>query len=128
VAGCDLSGFAAVLARRSYTLERALTDPRLFSGIGNAYSDEILHADRLSPVALTQKLDDDGMAVHGRYGQPCPECDAPVQRIRYAANETDYCPRCQTGGTVLADRVLSRLLKRDWPRTLEGLEELKRRN
>lgn len=151
--------FAEMLTRRNHTLKRALTDPRLFSGIGNAYSDEILHKARLSPVALTQKLSgeqierlyqatresltewiealredagDDfpekvtafrkGMAVHGRFGQPCPDCGAPVQRIRYADNETNYCARCQTGGKVLADRSLSRLLKNDWPRSIEELE------
>ena len=145
----------------NHTLKRALTDPRLFSGIGNAYSDEILHQARLSPVALTQRLSvhdvhqlfdatrstlrewierlRDGvgagfpgpgevtafrpeMAVHGRFGRPCPDCSAPVQRIVYAENETNYCPRCQTGGRVLADRSLSRLLKHDWPRTVEELE------
>ncbi len=152
--------FAARLRSRSHTLKRALTDPRLFSGIGNAYSDEILHRARLSPFKLTGKLDDDeldrlfaaaravltewtdrlaaevgdgfpekvtafreGMAVHGRYRQPCPVCGAPVQRIVYAANEANYCPGCQTGGRILADRALSRLLKEDWPRTLEELEE-----
>jgi formamidopyrimidine-DNA glycosylase len=140
-------------------LKRALTDPHLFSGIGNAYSDEILHAARLSPLQLTKKLDDAGiqtlfdstratlgfwseklkaearvafpekvtafrkeMAVHGRYGQPCPQCGTPVQRISYAENEANYCPTCQTGGRLLADRALSRLLKEDWPRTLEELE------
>ncbi len=152
--------FAAALRRENHTLKRALTDPRLFSGIGNAYSDEILHAARLSPVALTQRLDDDevrrlhastvdvlrawtdrlrketgsgfpekvtafreGMAVHGRYRQPCPDCGSPVQRIVHADNETNYCPTCQTGGRLLADRSLSRLLKEDWPRSLEELEE-----
>jgi formamidopyrimidine-DNA glycosylase len=146
------------------TLKRALTDPRLLSGIGNAYSDEILHAARLSPVALTHKLKSEewarlfqatretlqlwihrltveaktkfpekvtafreGMAVHGRYGQPCPRCGEKILRIRYADNETNYCARCQTGGKVLADRSLSRLLGSDWPRTLEELEALKRR-
>ncbi len=155
----DLPAFAARLRSANHTLKRALTDPRLFSGIGNAYSDEILHAARLSPVALTQRLADeqveglfhavvrtlrdwtdrlradagadfpekvtafrDGMAVHGRYGLPCPVCGGPVQRIRYADNETNYCPTCQTGGKLLADRSLSRLLKKDWPRTLEELE------
>ena len=148
----------------NHTLKRALTDPRTFSGIGNAYSDEILHAARLSPVAQTQKLTAEeiarlyaatretlerwlerlraearrgfpekvtafreGMAVHGRYGQPCPRCGQKVLRIRYAANETNYCARCQTNGKVLADRGLSRLLGSDWPRTLEELEALKRR-
>jgi len=156
----DLEGFAGALRRENHTLKRALTDPRLFSGIGNAYSDEILHRAGLSPVALTSRLSPeavdrlhravrevleewterlreeagnrfpekvtafrDGMAVHGRYGQPCPACAAPVQRIRYADNETDYCARCQTGGRLLADRALSRLLKSDWPRSLEELEE-----
>jgi len=156
--------FAAALRLGNHTLKRALTDPRIFSGIGNAYSDEILHRARLSPVALTGRLSDEeaarllaatrgvlaewvdrlrrqaggtfpekvtafreGMAVHGRYGQPCPRCGAKVQRIRYASNETNYCPACQTGGKLLADRGLSRLLKQDWPRTLEELEALKRR-
>ncbi|MBI3767128.1 MAG: formamidopyrimidine-DNA glycosylase [Deltaproteobacteria bacterium] len=159
----DLAAFRAVLVSESHTLKRALTDPHLFSGIGNAYSDEILHRARLSPIALTGQLDDDevahlyaatratltewlqrlraqvgdgfpehvtafreGMAVHGRYRQPCPDCGAPVQRIAYADNETNYCARCQTGGRLLADRGLSRLLKRDWPRTLEELETLRR--
>jgi formamidopyrimidine-DNA glycosylase len=161
-AGC--AAFAAALRAENHTLKRALTDPRLFSGIGNAYSDEILHRARLSPVAMTQRLDDESvsrlchstkealrewtgrlrleangkfpekvtafrpqMAVHGKYGQPCPRCGAKVQRIRYAANETNYCPVCQTGGRLLADRALSRLLREDWPRTLEELEALKRR-
>jgi formamidopyrimidine-DNA glycosylase len=160
----DLHSFRASLTAENHTLKRALTDPRLLSGIGNAYSDEILHAAQLSPVTLTQKLKDDewerlftatrstlelwidrlraeaatafpekvtafrkGMAVHGRYGQPCPRCGEKIQRIRYADNETDYCVRCQTGGKVLADRSLSRLLGSDWPRTLEELEALKRR-
>ena len=151
--------FAARLRAENHTVKRALTDPRLFSGIGNAYSDEILHAARLSPLVLTSRLTDDEiarlheatrdtltrwterlrvaagdgfpetvtafheeMAVHGRFGQPCPTCGAPVQRIRYASNETNYCARCQTGGRLLADRALSRLLKQDWPRTLEELE------
>lgn len=151
--------FAARVRLESHTLKRALTDPRLFSGIGNAYSDEILHAARLSPLALTRKLGDDDvrrlhaatvatlvawterlraavgddfpetvtafhdeMAVHGRYGKPCPVCQSPVQRIRYATNETNYCARCQTGGRLLADRAMSRLLKEYWPRTLEELE------
>ena len=155
----DLDRFAASLTEENHTLKRALTDPRRFSGIGNAYSDEILHRARLSPVALTQKLTREqigrlfeavcatlvdwterlrteagdefpekitafreGMAVHGRYGQPCPDCGAPVQRIRYASNETNYCARCQTGGKLLADRALSRLLKKDWPRSLDELE------
>jgi formamidopyrimidine-DNA glycosylase len=152
--------FGAVLRRENHTLKRTLTDPRFFSGIGNAYSDEILHRARLSPLAQTQKLTDDEthrlnlavretlaewidrlrrdaagefpekvtafrpeMAVHGRFGQPCPACGTAVQRIVYAENETNYCPRCQTGGKVLADRSLSRLLKDDWPRTIEELEE-----
>ena len=151
--------FAARLRLENHTVKRALTDPRLFSGIGNAYSDEILHAAQLSPLALTRRLSDedirrlrtatiatlvawtnrlraetgddfpetvtafhDEMAVHGRYGKPCPVCQAPVQRIRYATNETNYCARCQTGGRLLADRAMSRLLKADWPRTLEELE------
>jgi formamidopyrimidine-DNA glycosylase len=156
--------FTARLRAANHTLKRALTDPRLFSGIGNAYSDEILHAARLSPTQLTLNLSDSeasrlceaanevltawtarliaetgdpfparvtafrpGMAVHGRYGQPCPRCGAPVQRIRYAANECNYCAPCQTGGRLLADRGLSRLLGADWPRSLEELEALKRR-
>jgi formamidopyrimidine-DNA glycosylase len=151
--------FRKVLLSENHTLKRSLTDPRLFSGIGNAYSDEILHCARLSPILLTEKLEKeqierlyqatrdtleywtarlrdevgngfpekvtafrDGMAVHGRYKKPCPECGTPVQRIRYASNETNYCPACQTGGKLLADRALSRLLKKDWPRTLEDLE------
>ena len=161
---CSLEDFTAALTASNHTLKRALTDPRLFSGIGNAYSDEILHRARLSPIALTQKLTPDqiqrlfdatqatlfdwtarlraeagdtfpekvtafrkGMAVHGRYREPCPVCATPVQRIRYAENETNYCPRCQTGGKLLADRALSRLLREDWPRSLEELENLKRR-
>ena len=160
----DLASFRAALTEENRTLKRALTDPRLVSGIGNAYSDEILHAARLSPVTLTHKLKEDewerlfaatrdtlrlwierlraeagdgfpekvtafrkDMAVHGRYGQPCPRCGEKIQRIRYADNETNYCARCQTGGRVLADRSLSRLLRSDWPRTLEELEALKRR-
>jgi len=160
----DLAQFRAALTEENRTLKRALTDPRLVSGIGNAYSDEILHAAQLSPVMLTHKLNDeewerlfasaretlglwierlraearDGfpekvtafrkdMAVHGRYGQACPRCGEKIQRIRYADNETNYCARCQTGGRVLADRSLSRLLREDWPRTLEELEALKRR-
>ena len=159
-----LDAFRAVLMAENHTLKRALTDPRLLSGIGNAYSDEILHAAQLSPITLTHKLMPqewerlfaatkqtlqfwverlqaearagfpekvtafrEDMAVHGRYGQPCPRCGEKVQRIRYADNETNYCARCQTGGTLLADRSLSRLLKADWPRTLEELEALKRR-
>ena len=156
--------FAAVLRRENHTLKRSLTDPRLFSGIGNAYSDEILHRAGLSPVTLTSRLSDadttrlyeatqevleewvqrlraetrgkfpekvtafrEEMAVHGKYGRPCPRCGTKIQRIRYAANETNYCPKCQTGGKLLADRGLSRLLKEDWPRTLEELENLKAR-
>jgi len=164
VLDAGLAEFKAALTSANHTLKRALTDPRTFSGIGNAYSDEILHRARLSPVALTQKLTPEeirrlydatkatlaewvkrlraeakdgfpekvtafreGMAVHGRYGQPCPVCGAKVQRIRYAANETNYCVNCQTGGRLLADRALSRLLREDWPRTLEELEALPRR-
>jgi formamidopyrimidine-DNA glycosylase len=160
----DLNSFRAVLTAENHTLKRALTDPRLVSGIGNAYSDEILHAAQLSPIMLTQKLEAHewerlfaatrhtieywvdrlgaeakvgfpekvtafrkGMAVHGRYGEPCPRCGDKVLRIRYADKETNYCARCQTGGKVLADRSLSRLLGSDWPRTLEELEALKRR-
>ena len=156
--------FAAALRAENHTLKRSLTDPRLFSGIGNAYSDEILHRARLSPVALTQKLSMEEigrlhvatievltewverlraeskgkfpegvtafrkeMAAHGKYKQPCPRCGTPIQRIRYAANETNYCPKCQTGGKLLADRALSRLLREDWPRTLEEMEALKRK-
>ena len=164
VFAADLNSFRAVLTAENHTLKRALTDPRLLSGIGNAYSDEILHAAQLSPVTLTQKLADDewktlftatrstlqlwidrlhaeaqasfpekvtafreDMAVHGRYSLPCPRCGDKVLRIRYADKETNYCARCQTGGKVLADRSLSRLLGKDWPRTLEELEALKRR-
>ena len=156
----DATAFAAALRRESHTLKRALTDPHLFSGIGNAYSDEILHRARLSPLQLTRNLDDAAalrlhdatqatlrdwierlrratgegfpekvtafrpeMAVHGRFGQPCPDCGTKVQRIVYAENEANYCPQCQTGGKLLADRALSRLLKDDWPRTLEEMEE-----
>ncbi len=159
----DLVRFAAVLTSANHTLKRALTDPRLFSGIGNAYSDEILFEARLSPLALTQKLKSEeierlfaavraslvewverlrresgdgfpekvtafrpGMAVHGRYKAPCLRCGAKIQRIRYASNETNYCPNCQTGGKLLADRALSRLLREDWPRTPEELEMLTR--
>ena len=159
VLDADQAAFAERLTAESHTLKRALTDPRLFSGIGNAYSDEILHRARLSPLALTSRLTPDeiatlyqatrttlqdwidrlsretgdafpekvtafrdGMAVHGRYGKPCPECGAPVQRIRYADNETNYCARCQTGGRLLADRALSRLLKKDWPRSIDEVE------
>jgi formamidopyrimidine-DNA glycosylase len=162
VLDADGDVFARALTTRNHTLKRALTDPRLFSGIGNAYSDEILHRARLSPVALTHKLSRQeiqrlhratqetlvhwtealrreigdgfpehvtafrpGMAVHGKFGQPCPVCGSKVQRIRYAANETNYCPGCQTGGRLLADRSLSLLLKRDWPRTPEELEEMR---
>ncbi len=160
VLDAPLAAFAAALRRENHTLKRTLTDPHLLAGIGNAYSDEILHRARLSPVALSQRLDDDAvarlhaatietltdwterlrrqtgdgfpekvtafrpeMAVHGRYREPCPDCGAPVQRIVHAENETNYCARCQTGGKLLADRALSRLLKKDWPRTLEELEE-----
>ncbi len=156
----NLATFAAALRRERHTVKRSLTDPRIFAGIGNAYSDEILHAARLSPVVMTDRLSDDevvrlheatratlvgwidrlrretgdgfpehvtafreGMAVHGRYRQPCPVCGAPVQRIRHAENESNYCATCQTAGKLLADRSLSRLLKADWPRTLEELEE-----
>jgi formamidopyrimidine-DNA glycosylase len=155
----DLPEFAQRLRSENHTLKRALTDPRLFSGIGNAYSDEILHRARMSPLALTSRLTDEqiatlyeatrgslaawierlrresgdafpakvtafreGMAVHGRYKLPCPVCGSPVQRIRYADNETNYCARCQTGGRLLADRAMSRLLKQDWPRSLEEVE------
>ena len=160
----DLGAFSAALRQDNHTLKRALTDPHVFSGIGNAYSDEILHAARLSPFKQTASLSDEelrqlyeatgntltrwiamlqeeagddfpervtafreGMAVHGRYGQPCPDCGAPVQRIVYAANEANYCPQCQTGGRLLADRALSRLLREDWPRTLEELERRRRK-
>jgi formamidopyrimidine-DNA glycosylase len=161
---CDIDAFRHALTVENRTLKRALTDPRIVSGIGNAYSDEILHAARLSPIALTRKLTDEqwerllaatratlqlwidrlrdeangefpegvtafrkDMAVHGRFRLPCPACGSPVQRIRYADNETNFCATCQTGGTILSDRSLSRLLKSDWPRTLEELEKLKRR-
>ncbi len=159
----SLEQFRGRLVSENHTLKRALTDPRLFSGIGNAYSDEILHKARLSPLQMTQKMDDErierlfsavkeilkewtarlqdeagdgfpenvtafhhGMAVHGRYGKPCPVCGTRIQRIQYAENETDYCPRCQTDGRLLADRVLSQLLKKDWPRTIDELEGKKR--
>jgi formamidopyrimidine-DNA glycosylase len=158
-----LAGFTAALRSANHTLKRSLTDPHIFSGIGNAYSDEILHRGRLSPIAMTQKLTDQeierlyeatratliewtdrlraesavafpekvtafrpGMAVHGRFGQPCPHCGAKIQRIRYASNETNYCAPCQTGGRLLADRALSRLLHEDWPRSLDELEALKK--
>jgi formamidopyrimidine-DNA glycosylase len=164
VLDADFDTFRTTLAAENRTLKRALTDPRLLSGIGNAYSDEILHAAQLSPIALTQKLKPqewerlyaatretlqlwidrllketknnfpekvtafrEGMAVHGRYGEPCPRCGEKVLRIRYADNETNYCARCQTGGKVLADRSLSRLLGSDWPRTLDELEVLTQR-
>jgi formamidopyrimidine-DNA glycosylase len=159
-----LDAFTVTLRAENHTLKRSLTDPHIFSGIGNAYSDEILHRAQLSPIAMTQKLTDeeiarlynatratliewtdrlraeagDGfpegvtafrpeMAVHGRYHQPCPRCGAKIQRIRYAANETNYCAPCQTGGRLLADRALSRLMHQDWPRTLDELEDLKQR-
>ncbi len=158
VLACDAASFSLRLRSENHTLKRALTDPRLFAGIGNAYSDEILHRARLSPLALTGKLDDSDvtrlleatqavltewtdrlrvqtgdafpegvtafrpeMAVHGRYGKPCPVCGAPVQRIVYAENECNYCARCQTGGVILADRSLSRLLKKSWPRSIDEL-------
>jgi formamidopyrimidine-DNA glycosylase len=164
VDGLDLPKFAARLTRENHTLKRALTDPQIFSGIGNAYSDEILHAARLSPMKLTGTLNDveierlfhatrdvlaswvqrlraeagdafpekvtafrDGMAVHGRYGKPCPVCGAPVQRIVYAHNEANYCSACQTGGRLLSDRALSRLMRDDWPRTLDELETRRER-
>src|SRR5580698_9965461 len=164
VFSADLESFRRVLTSENRTLKRALTDPRFLSGIGNAYSDEILWAAKLSPITLTQKLSDDewqrlytatretlqlwtdklrteagngfpekvtafrkDMAVHGRFGQPCPRCGEKIQRIRYADNETDYCVQCQTGGKVLADRSLSRLMGSDWPRSLDELEALKRR-
>jgi len=160
VLDADLAAFSAALARENHTLKRSLTDPGILSGIGNAYSDEILHRAKLSPVKQTRQLSSEeiarlfeatramlldwcdriraeaagefpegvtafreGMAVHGRYGKPCPVCGSPVQRIAYADNETNYCAVCQTGGRLLADRALSRLLKQDWPRTLEELEE-----
>jgi formamidopyrimidine-DNA glycosylase len=164
VFAADLDSFRAVLTAENHTLKRALTDPRFLSGVGNAYSDEILHAAQLSPLTLTHKITPDqwqrlfdatretlqvwvtrlraeaesafpekvtafrkDMAVHGRYGLPCPRCADKVLRIRYADKETNYCARCQTGGKVLADRSLSRLLGSDWPRTLEELEAIKRR-
>jgi formamidopyrimidine-DNA glycosylase len=159
VLDADLTEFAGRLTSENHTLKRALTDPRLFSGVGNAYSDEILHRARLSPLALTTRLTEEqittlfqatrstlidwierlqretgddfpqkvtafreGMAVHGRFGKPCPVCGAPVQRIRYAENETNYCARCQTGGRLLADRAMSRLLKQDWPKSIDEVE------
>jgi formamidopyrimidine-DNA glycosylase len=160
----SLEEFTRVLQRENHTVKRTLTDPHLFSGIGNAYSDEILHAAKMSPMKQTAQMTPpeiehlhgavvetlqmwkqrlvaetgdtfpekvtafrEGMAVHGRYGKPCPVCGTPVQRIKYAANEANYCPRCQTGGKLLADRALSRLLKDDWPRSLEELEKRMRR-
>ena len=160
VLGATLEEFRAALTASNHTLKRTLTDPHMFSGIGNAYSDEILHAARLSPVKLTQRMKDneiqrlyeavrhslqdwtqrlreqtgnefpekvtafrEGMAAHGRYGQPCSVCGTKIQRIRYASNETNYCPRCQTEGKLLADRALSKLLREDWPRSLEEMEE-----
>ena len=163
VLDAELPLFREALIRENHTLKRALTDPRLFSGIGNAYSDEILHRAKLSPAKLTSRLSEEeiarlhaavrgvlgewidrfrrdaerafpekvtafreGMAVHGRYGKPCPDCGTPVQRIVYAENESNYCPACQTGGRLLADRALSQLLRGDWPKTLEELEERKR--
>jgi formamidopyrimidine-DNA glycosylase len=165
VLDADLNAFSVRLTSQNHTLKRALTDPHLFSGIGNAYSDEILHRAQLSPVALTSRMTEadierlwgatraalvewtdrlrtqahgefpekvtafrEEMAVHGRYGKPCPRCGAKVQRIRYASNETNYCAPCQTGGKLLADRALSRLLKQDWPRSLEEMESLIRKN
>ena len=163
VLGVDLARFREALTRENHTAKRSLTDPRLFSGIGNAYSDEILHRARMSPAKLTQRMSDEeiarlyeavqgvlgewvgrlsgeasrafpehvtafreGMAVHGRYGKPCPACGSPVQRIVYAENESNYCATCQTGGKLLADRALSQLLRGDWPKTLEELEERKK--
>jgi formamidopyrimidine-DNA glycosylase len=163
VLDADLASFREALTCENHTLKRSLTDPRLFSGIGNAYSDEILHKAKLSPVKQTRQLSDEeierlyhatmktlcdwidrlrqesgegfpekvtafrkDMAVHGKYKKPCPVCGSPVQRIVYAENETNYCARCQTGGKLLADRALSRLLKEDWPRTLEEMEEAKK--
>ena len=162
VQGAGPEAFRAALIRENHTLKRALTDPRLFSGIGNAWSDEILHRARLSPLAMTHKLDAQeierlreatratlsdwiarlraeygeafpekvtafrkGMAVHGRFGQPCPDCGTAVQRIRFADNEMNYCPRCQTGGQLLADRALSRLLRKDWPKNIDELERFR---
>jgi formamidopyrimidine-DNA glycosylase len=162
IADATFEQFRAALTRGNHTLKRAMTDPTMLSGIGNAYSDEILHRARLSPIALTSKVSDeeyarlfdatrevlaewtdrlraqsngefpskvtafhDEMAVHGKYGQPCPVCGTKVQRIRYADNETNYCPRCQTGGRLLADRSLSRLLKKDWPKSIDELERMR---
>ena len=159
VLDCDLSAFREALLRENHTVKRALTDPRLFSGIGNTYSDEILHSAELSPIKWTSRLSEEeitrlyestrstlllwidrlraefdasfpekvtafreGMAVHGRFGKPCPRCEGPIQRIAFAENETNYCPDCQTGGKLLADRRLSRLFRDDWPRTIEELE------
>jgi len=159
----DRDGFAAALTSENHTLKRALTDPHIFAGIGNAYSDEILHAARLSPIVLSRKLTGEeitrlfeatrytllawiergrrevgdgwpakvtafrpAMAAHGKYGKPCPACGTPIQRIVHAANETNYCPRCQTGGRLLADRALSTLMKKDWPKTFEALENRRR--
>jgi formamidopyrimidine-DNA glycosylase len=130
VLDATVAQFAERLRSESHTVKRSLTDPRLFSGIGNAYSDEILHRARMSPVKLTGRLTDDEIAtlfdatratLHGKFGQPCPVCASPVQRIRYADNETNYCARCQTDGRLLADRGLSRLLKQDWPRSLDEI-------
>ncbi len=163
VLGASLARFREALTRENHTAKRALTDPRLFSGIGNAYSDEILHRARMSPAKLTQRMSEEeiarlhaavegvlgewvgrlseeaarafpekvtafreGMAVHGRYGKPCPDCGSPVQRIVYAENESNYCATCQTGGKLLADRALSQLLRGDWPKTVEELEERKK--
>jgi formamidopyrimidine-DNA glycosylase len=160
----DAAAFAARLRSENHTVKRALTDPHMFSGIGNAYSDEILHAARMSPLKLTSALTDEetaalfeatrtvlidwqhrlrdetgedfpekvtafrpGMAVHGRFGQPCPVCGSPIQRIVYARNEANYCSRCQTGGRLLSDRSLARLLRQDWPKTLDELEERQKR-
>jgi formamidopyrimidine-DNA glycosylase len=162
VLGSTAAEFASVLTRENHTLKRSLTDPHFFSGIGNAYSDEILHAAKLSPMQLTSRLTPeqiatlhgcvvivlskwrdaliaetgedfpakvtafrDEMAAHGKFGKPCPACGTPIQRIKYASNEANYCPSCQTGGKLLADRGLSRLLKGDWPKTLEELEQYK---
>lgn len=164
VLGSDLAAFTNALQSENHTLKRALTDPHIFSGIGNAYSDEILHRAQLSPIAMTQKLTaaeietlhratidtlldwterlrsqsagafpekvtafHKDMAAHGRYGEPCPRCGAKIQRIRYSSNETNYCPQCQTKGKLLADRALSRLLREDWPKTAEELDEMRRR-